>query len=271
MGLLVGGLGVAVIALVVVVVILLAGSSDDSTTKAQTQPSSSTAEQTEGGEELCAVVESGGPAKLDLSLSGLDCEEGRAIQLALVKLGQSGATGVLEVGEWLCTREPLSEYPTLTRCRADDGRQLNVLGTAPHAHLTPTEQAQARSTSGSEASQRQAPKPVFFETPSGNITCGLSRRGVTCEIFRKSYTPYIPKPPSCPLDYGHRLSVGAYGPAQFDCYGDSMRGLAAGATLPYGNEIRRGRIGCLSKEAGLICETVAGTGFLLSVQSVKLL
>jgi hypothetical protein len=171
----------------------------------------SKAELPDLAEEIRAEREQVANYVLDLSLSGLDCEEGRAIQLALVKLGQSGATGVLEVGKWLCTREPLSEYPTLTRCRSDDGHQLNVLGTAPHAHLTPTEQAQARSTSGSGASQRQAPKPVFFETPSGNITCGLSRRGVTCEIFRKSYTPYIPKPPSCPLDYGHGSPSGPTG------------------------------------------------------------
>jgi hypothetical protein len=111
---------------------------------------------------------------------------------------------------------------------------------------------------------------VRFETPSGNIVCSLSREAVHCEIFRKSYTPPVPKPPSCHLDYGHRVSVDAYGPSQFDCYGDSMSGIAD-QTLGYGHEIRRGRIGCLSEESGLVCETSAGAGFVLSAQVAKLL
>jgi hypothetical protein len=111
---------------------------------------------------------------------------------------------------------------------------------------------------------------VRFETPSGNITCDLSSEAVHCEIFRKSFTPPVPKPPSCNLDYGHRVSVGAYGPSEFDCYGDSMSGIAE-QTLGYGREIRRGRISCLSEESGLVCETVAGTGFVLSAQAAKLL
>jgi hypothetical protein len=42
-------------------------------------------------------------------------------------------------------------------------------------------------------------------------------------------------------------------------------------TLPYGQELRRGRIGCLSEEAALTCKTVVGTGFTLSAAPVKLL
>src|SRR4249919_268459 len=106
MGVLIGGLGVAVVALAVVVVVLATNSSDDSTTSTPT-----------GAVEIerdCGVVEGGGPARLDLTQSGLDCEEARAVQLALVAKSKAGAAGVIEVGAWRCSREPLAEYPVLT-------------------------------------------------------------------------------------------------------------------------------------------------------------
>ena len=144
-----------------------------------------------------------------------------------------------------------------------------MVGTAPSAHLTPAEQEAAAATKSTPSGNHE-PGPVAFQVPSGNITCALSRESVHCEIFRKRYTPYIPQPQSCNLDYGHRVSVSAYGPAEFDCYGDSMQGIAEG-TLGYGREIRRGRIGCLSEEDGLTCETIGGTGFFLSVDAARLL
>lgn len=269
MGLLVGGLGVAVVALAVVVIVLASDSSEDSPTTAGAASAPGTGIVQEDAtpaagdpDEDCGVVESGGPAKLDLSLSGLECEEGRAVQLALVEKADAGAGGVVEVGEWRCVQEPLAVYPLLTRCRSSDGRQLDVVGTAPHAHLTPAEE---------QAAEPQAPRPVYFELPSGNVTCALSAESATCEIARKSYTPSVPKPPSCPLDYGHRLSVSADGTASFVCHGDSMQGIANGATLPYGNVIRRGRISCLSQEDGLTCRAGTGAGFFLSSQRAALL
>lgn len=261
MGVLEGGLGVAVVALAVVVVVLATGGSDDSTTSTDTSAA--------GIEPDCGVVEGGGPARLDLTQSGLDCEEGRAVQLALVAKSKAGAAGAIEVGAWRCSREPLAEYPVLTLCRSGEGRELAVVGTAPSAHLTPAEQEAGAATESTRKGNEDQDS-VAFEVPSGNITCALSRESVHCEIFRKRYTPYISKPPSCNLDYGHRVGVAAYGAAEFDCYGDSMRGIAEG-TLGYGREIRRGRISCLSEEDGLTCETVAGTGFFLSVDAARLL
>jgi hypothetical protein len=270
LGVLIGGLGVAVVALVVVLIVLLVDGPTDSTTSATTGLSEdrggNTNQRSSDGPD-CGVVEAGGPARLDLTQSGLNCEEGRAIQLALITKAQTSAPGVIRVGAWVCSREPFSEYPILTRCRSDNGRELIVVGTAHSAHVSPAEEEAAKT---SESASADRGSPIAFETPSGNITCALSRSRVSCEISRKTYTPYIPKPPSCHLDYGHRVSVGAYGPAEFDCYGDSMHGIAEG-TLAYGREIRRGRIGCLSAEAGLTCETASGAGFFLSVASVKLL
>jgi hypothetical protein len=270
LGVLVGGLGVGVVALVVVLIVLLADGSTDSTTSATTGLSENRAGDTNQGSSggpNCGVIETGGPARLDLTQSGLNCEEGRAIQLALITKAQTSAPGAIRVGVWVCSREPFSEYPILTRCRSDNGRKLIVIGTAPSAHVSPAEE---EATKTSESASADRGSPIIFETPSGNITCALSRSHVSCEIFRKAYTPYIPKPPSCHLDYGHRVSVGAYGSAEFDCYGDSMHGIAEG-TLAYGREIRRGRIGCLSEEAVLTCETASESGFFLSAAVVKLL
>ena len=173
--------------------------------------------------------------------------------------GQEECRGVTYYTEALAKLPPRSPYhpegpmPLLTPCRGPES--LPPIPAPPEA---------------SAASSSRSDDAVSFETPSGNIVCGLSPEAVQCEIFRKSYTPSVPKPPSCNLDYGHRVSVGAYGPSEFVCYGDSMSGIAE-QTLDYGREIRRGRISCLSEEAGLVCETVSGTGFALSADAAKLL
>jgi len=108
-----------------------------------------------------------------------------------------------------------------------------------------------------------------FDTPSGNIVCSVSSEGATCEILRKRYTPSVPQPTDCPLDYGHRLTVDADGGAEFSCYGDSMSEIAEG-TLPYGNYVRRGPVSCVSQPSGLTCRSRNGGGFFLSVDEATL-
>jgi hypothetical protein len=122
------------------------------------------------------------------------------------------------------------------------------------------------------ASEDESPSGVptiYFKMPSGNIICAVSREAAVCEILDRRYTPEIPRPFSCQLDYGSRLSVGPQGPAQFDCYGDSMKGIAD-EKLAYGYEISEGPMRCLSEESGVTCENRAGTGFFLSVQQAQL-
>ncbi|HSS42536.1 MAG TPA: DUF6636 domain-containing protein [Solirubrobacterales bacterium] len=108
-----------------------------------------------------------------------------------------------------------------------------------------------------------------FQTPSGNIVCSVSSEAATCEILRKRYTPSVPRPADCPLDYGHRLTVDAAGVAGFSCYGDSMSEIAEGS-LPYGNYLKRGSISCVSQESGLTCRSRNGGGFFLSVDEATL-
>jgi hypothetical protein len=107
---------------------------------------------------------------------------------------------------------------------------------------------------------------VAFESPTGNITCSLSSESATCEILRKTFTPSVPKPSDCMLDYGHRLSVDAGGIVTFDCYGDSMSGIAE-RVLAYGDFLRRGRMTCHSEPSGITCGTETGA-FKLSAQSI---
>jgi hypothetical protein len=150
-GLLIGALAVAVVALGVAVVILAAGGSNKSP--------SPTVVVAYG--EACPVTESGGPAELDLSASGLDCTEGRAVQTAYERVTSTGkAGGAIEVMGWSCTSVPLSEYPTLTSCRSKDGHRLNVVGTASSAHLPHGAAHPPGTTSAESESAKTSLKPV---------------------------------------------------------------------------------------------------------------
>lgn len=264
MGLLVGGLGVASVALIVAVVALATGGSDDSSASSTAGAMSSPA----GAESCPTITAAGDKGRIVLADSGLDCLEAKQIQGAFDSaISREGGRDAVVGQVWDCEAVPLAGYPIVLGCRTKDGRHLEVRSIAPYSV---GDAAEARPDDDSPPIRSRLPRPAAFETPSGNITCVISAEAVHCEIIHKTYTPYVPKPPSCHLDYGHRVSVGAYGSSEFDCYGDSMMGLAT-STLRYGREVRRGRIGCLSQEAGLTCETVSGTGFFLSVAAVKLL
>jgi hypothetical protein len=157
--------------------------------------------------------------------------------------------------------------------RSDDGSSPTVVVSGTPQKNTPP--AQDASTAQTESTPPPAhPGPDqgptrFFETPSGNIVCALSSKGVRCDIADKVWTPYIPKPASCHLDWGNSVTVGAYGPSEFLCVGDTLQGSAEGE-LSYEYTIARGRIKCVSRESGLTCLTLAGTGFFLSQERVRL-
>lgn len=119
------------------------------------------------------------------------------------------------------------------------------------------------------ASTSSVSDEVRFSSPSGNIECSLSSENATCEVFRKSFTPSVPKPADCMLDYGHRLTVDSHGTASFACYGDSMRGIAE-RNLPYGRFLTRGSMTCKSEPVGVTCGTSSGA-FFLSAQRADLL
>lgn len=265
LGLVIGGLGMAVVALAVAVIVLVSSDPEDGSTPAGGTVAKDATSQS-SRERACRVVESGGSARLDLTESGLGCAEGQAIHRSFVRQIKAGVTGPLEVGPWICTQEPFAVYPVLARCGTSSGRELEVLGLAPSAHLSPTEIEAEEIEEDSANGRADESQALFFQTPSGNIICALSHQDATCEILRKSYVPSVPKPASCNLDYGHRLTVDAVGTVTFVCHGDSMSGLAE-RVLPYGKLLQRGRVTCSSEPSGMTCGTDAG-GFKLSVQQV---
>ena len=265
MGLVIGALGMAVVALAVAVIVVVSSDPNDGSAPSASTIAKEAADQS-SRERVCRVVESGGPARLDLAESGLGCAEGQMIHRSFVRQLKAGVTAPLEVGPWVCTQEPFAVYPVLARCQADDRRELKVLGLAPSAHLSPTEIEAAELEENAEGARDYESQPLLFQTPSGNIICALSRQFATCEILRKSYVPSVPKPPSCNLDYGHRLTVDATGTVTFVCHGDSMSGIAENV-LPYGKFLQRGRLTCSSKPSGMTCGTEKG-GYKLSAQEV---
>jgi hypothetical protein len=111
-------------------------------------------------------------------------------------------------------------------------------------------------------------QPKFFETPSGNIHCGLSPEGVRCDIDDRDWSPATPKPASCNLDWGNGVSMGSEEPVTFTCAGDTLLGSSEGK-LDYGYMVRRGHIRCISQEDGLTCERTDGAGFFLSKEEVR--
>lgn len=102
---------------------------------------------------------------------------------------------------------------------------------------------------------------VFFQAPSKNIGCILSKKGARCDIIRKSWRP-PPKPADCITDWGYGLAVARRGKGHFFCAGNSA---IAGKTLGYKKTIRRGRFRCKSMWSGMRCVNVRnGHGFKLS-------
>ena len=113
----------------------------------------------------------------------------------------------------------------------------------------------------------QAQAVTFFQSPSGNIGCAISKTGARCDIAQKSWKP-SPKPRSCPVDWGNGLSVGRRGKGRFTCAGDTV--LRMGRKLAYGKTVRAGRFRCVSRRSQMRCvNSRNGHGFGLSRQRAR--
>ena len=107
----------------------------------------------------------------------------------------------------------------------------------------------------------------FFQSPSGNIGCAISRQAVRCDIREHDWTA-PPKPAWCELDWGSGVVVGRRGRAEIVCAGDTT--LGAGARLAYGDAIARGRFRCVSRRSGMRCVNRRNDhGFALSRERVR--
>jgi len=100
-----------------------------------------------------------------------------------------------------------------------------------------------------------------FSSPSTNIGCRVSHRGVRCDIAQRRYRPPR-KPRTCKQAYGNAFMVGT-GEPRFACVGDTV--LGAPTTLGYGTATRVGDYGCQSRRDGVRCYNLrTGRGFLVS-------
>jgi Family of unknown function (DUF6636) len=108
-----------------------------------------------------------------------------------------------------------------------------------------------------------------FQSPSGNIACLMSAKGVRCDIAEKQWN--APRPPGCPkqVDYGQGLALDATGPAAVVCAGDTVLNPQA-PVLDYGTASQVGSIRCDSQESGIKCENGAGGEFSLSREAYEL-
>jgi len=107
-----------------------------------------------------------------------------------------------------------------------------------------------------------------FRTPSGNIACFGEASFVRCDIARTSVKP-PPKPDSCEFDWGNAFGLGQRSRGRRLCVSDSTFG--ARRVLRYGQTVRLGRrLSCTSRRAGLTCRNLAGHGFFLSRDRIRL-
>ncbi|MBA3263613.1 MAG: hypothetical protein H0T69_14305 [Thermoleophilaceae bacterium] len=108
---------------------------------------------------------------------------------------------------------------------------------------------------------------TFFETPSHNIGCAISKSVARCDIRVRAWEP-PPKPARCPVDWGNGLTVARRGFAHPVCAGDTVFG--GQRVLGYRKSIRRGRFECTSRRDGVRCVNLRSEhGFKLGRRSAR--
>ncbi len=90
---------------------------------------------------------------------------------------------------------------------------------------------------------------TFFQSPSGNVGCALSKQSVRCDVARKSWRP-PPKPSSCLVE-GNGLTLSRQGKPRYTCAGGTTRG--QGRQLAYGKSVSVGRLRCISRKGAMRC------------------
>lgn len=107
---------------------------------------------------------------------------------------------------------------------------------------------------------------LFFQSPSGNISCMIGSgdfAGARCDI--RDYTQTITGfSGGCELDWGDSFSI-APGDSSGNlvCHGDTVADENA-MVLDYGQEISLGGITCSSARTGMSCTNARGHGFSVS-------
>jgi hypothetical protein len=103
---------------------------------------------------------------------------------------------------------------------------------------------------------------IGFQSPSGNIHCGIQQGVVVCQIDKYTYTP--PAHDCGESGWGFNFKLASKS-AELFCAGDVEGG---GPTLEYGQMIVINDDRCVSREDGVVCEdTATGYGFRLAKAS----
>ena len=104
---------------------------------------------------------------------------------------------------------------------------------------------------------------LFFQSPSGNITCMIATGDwATARCDMRELTPtYREAPADCQLDWGSSFEVGPSDrKGHLACVGDSVADPNA-VTLNYGQSLSLGGFDCTSEKSGMTCTNPAGHGF----------
>lgn len=155
---------------------------------------------------------------------------------------------------------------SLAACGSDDERTVTetqtVTGTAPSAAAT------APTATSAEPAPGETVRLESFRSPTGNIGCQMIGGAARCDIERRDWSP-PDRPAACDFDWGQGISVGAAGPAEFVCAGDTARDPAA-PVLRYGQDSQVGELRCASRQDGVTCRNSAGRGFFLARDRYRL-
>ena len=100
-----------------------------------------------------------------------------------------------------------------------------------------------------------------FDAPSGNITCTLGSKEITCVINEHAATD------SCPASKPLTVKIGSNGQSSQSC-GSNFA--PSGVSLSYSSSAKNSDFACTSAEAGMQCwSQVSGEGFTLSREGVE--
>ena len=113
---------------------------------------------------------------------------------------------------------------------------------------------------------------VGFQSPTGNIHCGISvwagGAEARCDL-RELTQSYSKRPAGCDLDWGSSFYVGARGAGGLTCHGDTLID-RRNPVLGYGQAVSLGGISCVSAKTGMTCTNAEGRGFSVAKAKQKL-
>lgn len=99
---------------------------------------------------------------------------------------------------------------------------------------------------------------IRFQSPSGNIICGLSEFAAFCTI--QEYSPsFTQSPRACSGDWGSQFFVLPSGDGALGCVTQNSN--APAIVLPYGTSTSLSDIRCSSEITGITCINRDGGGF----------